>query len=76
MLHRHSWKILAKTYTPPYSLKGPFQMSEWLLDRTVNGRTSFILSCEKCGATKLHEVVGKEVELPIPTAEELGFREV
>lgn len=65
MFHRHTWKIIAKTYAPSAREQGinNFPLcSEHLFERLWCGVTTYLMQCqdERCQMVDTKECLGKE----------------
>ena len=50
MFHRHKWKEIDIVKVPPLvSLEGEISMSQHLFKILIQGTTTYISKCEKCG---------------------------
>lgn len=58
MFHKHNWKVIAKTYAPPYTGAGKVKGTALLVEKLTCGSTEILLKCE-CGKTKVVEMLGK-----------------
>lgn len=52
----HSWKILRTTYVPP-----EFWGKDEKIHMTIPAKNHVLMSCPKCGATKLVQMLGDEL---------------
>ena len=67
MIHRHKWKIIARTYAGPsgeifdvaFGVEGAPQDA---IIKLIKGFTTILWECEECHKLRKEELIGKEGE--------------
>lgn len=56
---KHKWAILKMTKSHAMGIDQSWKISEYLAERILLGLITVLISCEKCGAVKVQEMLGE-----------------
>ena len=59
--HKHNWKEILRTETPPVKISKAKGSSDNLLERICFGLTTILWECKECQKIRKEEMLGKEV---------------
>jgi hypothetical protein len=68
IFHKHQWKEVTRTYSPPHELPainaqgGVIELWMRQLEFAANGITSILWKCESCQEFRTDELLGKEIQ--------------
>ena len=60
-MHRHDWKIIAKTFTGSRETFEAERVAMRDVERILYGVTTILWECQKCHALRKEAMMGKEI---------------
>ena len=61
IFHKHNWVIIRETYYSPRDVSGIKVISDYLLERIIEGVTTILWECSTCKKIRKEEMLGKSI---------------